>query len=304
MKYGITKLVLGHTAFVEIIEVEYNALKAARENLFEALYLEQKIDLVTEDFIEYEITLLSYAARHMMFANLNYMRLQNEVNNINRRIVNLLSACRLYLDHCIHHLSNIYGSKTEKIEAVNNQKKTEYDSNLSYRVFEALRNYVQHRGFPVQKVTYNSNRVEEGNNWQILFSVTPYIKTNELQEDEKFKKTVLDELKKLGEEFDIKPLIREYITSIGNVHKKVREILKEDIQQWEKTIHNCIQKFRDETKSDDIIGLGIVIQEDEGIYSESISIFTDFIEHRHELEEKNRLIGSLARFFVTNQIVK
>lgn len=163
---------------------------------------------------------------------------------------------------------------------------------------------MQHRGFPVQKVTYNSNRVEDGDNWQILFSVTPYIKTNELQEDEKFKKTVLDDLRELGEEFDIKPLIREYVTSIGNVHKKVREILKEDILQWEERIHNCIQQFRDETKSEDIIGLGIAIQEDEGIYSESISIFTDFMEHRQELEQKNRLAGSLARFYVTNQIVK
>jgi hypothetical protein len=304
MKYGITKLVLGYSPFIEITEDEYKALKIARDFLFEALYLEQKFDLVTEDFIEYEMTLLSYAARHMMFSNLDYMRLQNEVNNINRRLVNLLSACRLYIDHCIHHLSNIYGSETEKVEAVNNQKKAEYDSKLSYRVLEALRNYVQHRGFPVQKVTYNRNRVEEGDNWQILFSVTPYIKTNELQEDEKFKKTVLDELKRLGDEFDIKPLIREFVTSIGNVHKKAREVLKEDIQQWEERIHNCIQKFRAETKSDDIIGLGIAIQEDEGTYSESISIFTDFMEHRHELEDKNRLVGSLARFYVTSQIVK
>jgi hypothetical protein len=105
MKYGITKLVLGNSPFIEITEDEYKALKIARDFLFEALYLEQKFDLVTEDFIEYEMTLLSYAANHMMFSNLDYIRLQNEVNNINRRLVNLLSACRLYLDHCIHHLS-------------------------------------------------------------------------------------------------------------------------------------------------------------------------------------------------------
>lgn len=286
MKYGITKLVLGNSPFIEITEDEYKALKIARDFLFEALYLEQKFDLVTEDFIEYEMTLLSYAANHMMFSNLDYIRLQNEVNNINRRLVNLLSACRLYLDHCIHHLSNIYGRESEKIEAVNRQKSAEYDSNLSYRVLEALRNYVQHRGFPVQKVTYNGSRVEEGDNWEILFSVTPYIKVSELQEDEKFKRAVLDELKKLGDEFDIKPFIRDFVTSIGNVHKKAREVLREDIQQSEETITKCIQKFRIETKAEDIIGLGIAIKEDDSTYSEMISIFTDFIEHRQELEKR------------------
>lgn len=304
MKYGITKLVLDYSPFIAITEDEYKALKAAREYLFEALYLEQKFDLVTEDFIEYEMTLLSYAARHMIFSNMNSKRFDNEVNNINRRLVNLLSACRLYLDHCNHHLSNIYGNGSEKIAAVNCQKKAEYDSRLSYRVLEALRNYVQHRGFPVQKVKYNSSRVEEGDNWQILYSVTPYIITKQLQEDKKFKKTVLDELNKLGEEIDIKPFIREFITSIGKVHEKAREVLKEDIRQWEEIIHNCIQKFKVETKSDDIIGLGIAIEEDDRTYSEAISIFTDFIEHRHELEGKNRLADSLARFYVTNQIVK
>lgn len=304
MKYGITKLVLGYSPFIEISEDEYRALKIARDFLFEALYLEQKFDLVTEDFIEYEMTLLTYAANAMMFSNLDYIRLQNEVNNINRRLVNLLSACRLYLDHSIHHLSNIYGCTSEKTEAVNQQKCVEYDSNLSYRVLEALRNYVQHRGFPVQKVTYNRSRVEEGDKWELLFSVTPYIKVSELQEDAKFKKSVLHELNKLGDEFDIKPFIREFVTSIGNVHKKAREVLREDIQRWEETIHNCIQKFRVEAKADDIIGLGIAIEEDDSTYSEMISIFTDLIEHRQELEKKNRMIGSLARCFVTNRIVK
>jgi len=289
MKYAITKLVLESGLFIDITEDEYKALKKARGFLFEALYLEQKFDLVTEDFIEYEMTLLSYAASHMMFSNLDYMRLQNEVNNINRRLVNLLSACRLYLDHCVHHLSSIYGSKSDKVAAVIEQKNTEYDSNLSYRVLEALRNYVQHRGFPVQSVTYNADRIEDGDRWQTLFSITPYIKTKELEADEKFKKTVLDELKKLGEEVDIKPLIREFVSSIGNVHKKVREILKEDIQEWEGRFDKCIQKFKNETKDEDIVGLGIAIQEEPGIYRESVSIFTDFINHRQELEQKDNV---------------
>lgn len=305
MRYGITKLVLGRCPFITISENDYITIKSAKDSLLEALYLEQKLDLVIEDYLEYEMTLLSYSASKMLFHNFNYMRFHNETNNINRRIVNLLSACRLYLDHCIHHLKNIYGNTSNKIDLVRNQKRNEYDSNLSFRVMEALRNYVQHRGFPIQKVKYNASRIDNKDDHQFLYSVTPYLKIKELEEDKKFKKTVLKELKKLGDEIDIKPLTREYITSIGNVHKKVREVINNDVQLWDKIIHECIQKFQDGSDAEEsILGLGIVRQEEEGIYSESVPIFTEFIELRQELEQKNRLVGSLAKCFVTNQVVK
>lgn len=305
MNCGITKLVLGYSPFIAITEDEYLAIKLAKDFLFEALYLEQKLNLVMEDYLEYEMMLLSKAAQHMIFQNLNYPRIQTEVNDINRRLVNLLSACRMYLDHCSHHLRNIYGDNSDKVEEVRNQKNIEHDSSLSYRVLEALRNHVQHRGFPVQQVTYQAQRENiNEKDWHILFAVTPYIKVKELEKDKKFKKTVIEELKNIGEEIDIKPLVREHVTCIGNVHKKVRAVLRSDIQKWEESIQKCIQKFKDESNSEDIIGLGIAIQEEEGLYTESVQIFTDFIEHRQELEQKNSFAGSLARFYVTSKAVK
>lgn len=304
MKYGITKLILGATAFVPITKDEYDLLKSARTFLFEALYLEQKFDIVTENFLEYEMLLLSCAASLMMFANADYARFQNESNNINRKLINLLSACRLYLDHCIHHLSNIYGNQDERLEAVKNQKKAEYDSTKGYRILEALRNYVQHRGFPVQEVRYDRSRIEDGEKWEILFSVTPYIKPEVLREDKKFKSAVLEELMTMGENIDLKELTREFITSIGNVHKKVREILRDDIRQWEAQIYKCIQTFKNEANIHDITGLGVVRREDDGTYSEMTSVFTQFIEHRRHLEQKNMLFGSLTRLYVTSQLIK
>ncbi|BCG48840.1 hypothetical protein GEOBRER4_n3734 [Citrifermentans bremense] len=304
MEYGITKLVLGPMPFVNITEEEYCAIKNAKKYLFEAYYLEQKVDVVMEDFLEYEMTLLSTATKHMIFHDLNYPRMQNEVNVINRRIINLLSACRMYLDHYCHHLNNIYGERSQKVKEVQCQVKHEYDISLSYRVLEALRNYVQHRGFPVQSVTYNSKREEEAQDkWQIVFGVTPYLKVKELAEDKKFKRSVIQELESLGEKFDIKPMIRDYITSIGKIHTKAREVLKDDVLTWENTISKCVSRFKDATKSDDIVGLGIAMRDGEGLYPEMFQIFTDFIDHRQELEQKNSFIGSLTRFYVASKSI-
>lgn len=50
MKHIISTITLGSPGFIEIDEVEYNSIKDARQNLFEALYLEEKLDLVTENY--------------------------------------------------------------------------------------------------------------------------------------------------------------------------------------------------------------------------------------------------------------
>ena len=68
MKFGISKLVMGFDGFLEIEEVEYTLAKTARQNLLEILFLEEKFDLVTENFYEYETELLSIASRMMIFS--------------------------------------------------------------------------------------------------------------------------------------------------------------------------------------------------------------------------------------------
>lgn len=302
MTYGITRLVFGPEPFITISKGEYYAIKAAKQYLFEAYYLEQKIDVVMENHLEYEMALLSIAAQDMLFNSFKYSKMQSDVNDINRRIINLLSACRMYLDHYCHHLKNIYGESSDKVVAVRNQEKSEYDSNLSYRVLHALRNYVQHRGFPVQKVSFNSQREEApGNDWRILFTVTPFIDVKELEEDKIFKRSVIEELKQIGKEIDIKPLIRDYVTCIGKIHSKIREEMQNDIKNWQGSIENCVSKFKKRAKTDDIIGLGIAMRDKEGLYPEMTQIFTDFIEHRQELEQKNSFGASLSRLYVSSK---
>ena len=97
MRYGISKLVLGFPGFIQIDEAEYMLIKNARNNLFEILFLEEKLDLVIENFYEYETELLSAASRMMVFHNADDQSMSRERNLVSRRIVNLLSAGRMYL---------------------------------------------------------------------------------------------------------------------------------------------------------------------------------------------------------------
>ena len=93
MEYRIVRQVLGSKAFIPITEKEYQDIQTAKEGLVESLYLEEKYDLVLENFYEYEMELLRLSTHQMLFTNLSYSKFQNEINSVNRRIINLLSAC-------------------------------------------------------------------------------------------------------------------------------------------------------------------------------------------------------------------
>lgn len=305
MSFVLTSTVVGCKVFVEISEEQYQAISAAKNCLFEALYLEQKLDTVIENYLEFEMELLASSTRDMIHRDLHYSRSQQEGNRINRRVVNLLSACRLYLDHSLHHLSCIYDAKTDPVEAIKKVISKEYDSNFGYRVMEAVRNYVQHRGFPVHKRRYHAKRIEKEDKAQFLFTLTPFINVQELREDRKFKKPVLNELEKIGKEIDIKPLVREYVAGIGNVHEAIRAVLQKDVSSWEKRLFTCIDRFREKTSAtESILGLSAVILGDEGTYTGIVPIFTEFIEHRKYLERKNRSLAKLEMRYVTSEIIQ
>lgn len=304
MKYLLTERTLGSSVTIKITEEEYKKIKTARNNLLEIFYIEEKFDILIGNYLEFELDLLKYAAHHMVRGSENRTELHRGLNQITRRIINLLSTGRLYLDQSIHNLNNIPSIKSINIEEIKKEKNKQYDQYLGYRVMEALRNYVQHRGYPVQSLTYNNKLVGKDPNERYLFSITPYIRVQEFEKDNKFKKEVLKEIKLLGEKVDLKPLMREYVEALWNIHAKIRELLKSDILEWEQLFQNTINKFQGKnSKIRSIIGLSAVKQNEGGSYIDSIEIDKFIIEYRQELQRKNSTFINLSKRYVTNEII-
>ncbi len=305
MKYGITKAVLGSPGFIEIDEAEYCLIRRARENLFEALFLEEKLDLVIEDFYEYETELLAMASRMMIFHKLDYFSMSNERNLIGRRIVNLLSASETYLDQNVHHVENIYGKNSENFNLIKAETSSQYDKRLGYRTMEAMRNYVKHRGLPIHSISFPHQKVNSDDDFRLSFRVIPQISILALEEDGNFKKNVLNELKETHKKdlVDTRPLIREYVEGIGTIHEKTREIIRGDLTNWEIILNNAITKFQDVIgKEVPLAGLSIVKENDDGHWEEYKSIFKEFLEKRQILEKKNRLFVNLSKCYASNEI--
>ena len=214
---------------------DFDLLRTARTHLFKALSIEEKLNLVLENYAEFEQELFNCSVNNMLFQSGDWSSSIDEIHTVNRRIINLLTTGRLYVDQVFHNICSIYGADSEQEKVVKKQTSQEYDSNLpGYRVMEAMRNYVQHRELPIRGLSKNMRRIENGSEVFMKNTIKLSIDINTLSEDKKFKKKVLTELQSLGESVEFTPLVRQYLGSIGNIHLKIRELLSSDVLVWEK----------------------------------------------------------------------
>jgi len=303
MEYGLARLVLGSRALVPITEGSYSELEVARTGLLEALFLEEKFDLVIENFLELETELLSSAARYMVHGETNFGWFQIERNLINRRLVNLLSVCRGYLDFVRPLGQQLLANEPERASEFDQSFGRHYDGTFGYRVMEAMRNFVQHRGFPIHALQYNSKLDENQARNRFSFAVSVFTKTTYLRRDGGFKSSVLAELEALGGRVDVKPLFRDYVACLAESHEGVRAIQKAAIEAWEKKFLDAVRQFQTAFPAEpSILGLA-AIKIDGPNRTDEIPLHPGFIERRKELQSKNRGYGNLAKRFVTGRVM-
>lgn len=175
--------------------------------------MEEKFDLVVENYLELELCFLESTTKRMVLGNQDYQWFQVQRNLFNRRLVNLLSACRSYIDYSKQHIHMILPNEKNAVERIKAAFANHYDSCLGYRTMEALRNFVQHRGFPIHAATYHAEWDRKDKESQSIYGISVYTKTSYLREDGDFKKSVLEELEKLSGRVNLKPFIRDYVAA-------------------------------------------------------------------------------------------
>jgi hypothetical protein len=285
--------------YIELSEERYYQLKTARAYLFEMLSIEDKFNLVLENYAEFERELLNSSVSTMIFRKEDWSSHIDEIHLINRRLINLLTTCRLYIDQTAHNICSIYGKDSEQEKVVERQKNLEYDSTTQpgYRVMESIRNYVQHRELPVYGVRHNA--LSQGDTVKHTIEIDVNIKT--LAEDKKFKRKIIEELEKRsrGNSINLVPLVREYIASIGKIHLKIRDLIKPDLLQWETILQEVISEYYNSTRFSE--GLTLVV-DDSGTIIESLEIFNDFMKRRQSLENKNEYISHYSSHFISSEI--
>lgn len=287
MQYVVRRMTIGSADYVDISREQFDDAKTARKGLLEALSIEEKFDILSENYFEFERELLETTLRNTIFFGKDWSSSQSEIHLIDRRIINFLTTSRLYLDQLRHHVSSIYGKASNMKAALEKKISNEYDSTFGYRVLDAMRNFVQHRDLPVFFLDLTASRKDTPT--KSKRTITPSLSVSRLKDDKRFKKTIIEQLESLGESVDLKPLIRESMEAFGRIHAFVRDSWASDVADWDKTILEIRKLYKDRFGVFDV-GLSVVAVEDDDSIKESVSIFDDLIKRRKWLIEKNQTI--------------
>lgn len=301
IKYGLARMVLGSSSFLEITEDQFIDLERFRDIITNVIYIEEKFDILLENAKELEMEIIDISVSDSLFNGKEHKDFHIERNTLNRRIANLLTSCRLYLDHIDHHLSDLRKIAKIDTDAVGKIKSEQYDEQFGYRFMEALRNHVQHRGLPIKNTIYHDEKKIVDNATKFFVSLSIYISTEDLTNNNKIKKAIRKEVAEYGEKLDIMPLARRYVDCIWNIHEKVRTIITRSEDEAKSAIKTHMDSFRlafpDERS---LAGLASVAKFANGTFEISVNLFEDFLEYSTHFRNKHRFRKRIADTIVSN----
>jgi hypothetical protein len=299
MDYHITFLIAPEHPEFKISKNEFEQIKNANKCLSNLLRLEHNFNLIVENYIDYERDTLTDITEYMVRGKgIDYNDFQSIITNSTKNILNILNACRLYFDQTPHLLNTIFGKDNPIISNFIQLKSSHYDNCLSFRVMEALRNFIQHRGIPIGFIRLSEKVIESQN--KNAFSLTSFLQIKEIEFDEKFKRSVYFELAKISDDkIDLKPLMKKYITHIGQLQNSVRESISEQTTEWEDNIREVLEKYfpknLEKTQEYHLHAL-LTCHTPSG--SEQLIIFPELQAYRQLLEKQNKQLNQLENRFV------
>lgn len=283
----------GAKKFCPFSAEDYQQAITAKGILKGAIDISQKCRMMLENFVDYEGRLLSLTNRTLVIGHRDWHSSQDDIYEVTRWLVNLLTTARLYLDQVEHDLSALFGKESAQFRRMNEATKSQYDERLGYRTMYSLRNFIQHRALPIYGLKFVNRRINTPAGDQFISTCTPQLDTESLKIQGNFKPAVLRELSAHAEPdgtIDLKPLVREFVTGLTVVHREVLNSIQPQVEQ-SKIVHSKIfSQFRDSFGSDSS-GLALVRREAGGLRIDAnlveelpgrldyLSIFTRSFKH-------------------------
>lgn len=301
MEYGLMRLAGATQSFLPITVAEYEELRGAKVGLLHSLAVEEKFDHVVENFLELETALLQTALAFMVHPDLGSHRFHRERTLLDRRLMNLLTAVKTYVDQVPSHVEGVAPEAKSRVQAA---IVAERDGRCGYRVTLALRNYVQHHDSLVHLVSYGSRLPDAVPGTRVEFTVNPYVHPERLRFDERMNKwdqAVLDGLRERGEQVELRPLVRDCLEGLWAIHSRVRVEVAQSNQDLEVVLRAAEAKYRERCPEEESsLGLAAVVRGSDEMRLEEVPLTWEFTGYRAYLETKNTALAGLGRRYVTS----
>lgn len=285
--YVLMLRVFGSHDRMDITQAEFEAFGEAVSRLLHVVDAEEKFATFMDNYFELEQELLTEALSTLVFLSVDARSLQSARTLISRRIINLLTSARLYIDSLPQHAGKLLSANNTALKKVLQTPADAYDSLLGYRVMEALRNYSQHEALPVHSWTTSAHQDKDEGSQAILFSVKPALDIQRLENANAFKSSVLKELKALDKKLELKPFIREYVQGIGGVQTSFRLETKSALEGWKALIRNARANYSNKFTPEKLFGFCAAAVNQQGYtVGEPVFLSETLIEYIEYLQTK------------------
>lgn len=299
VRHIIHKAVLASVPEVEVSAEEYSLLGRARGVLSSALAIEEKYEILVTNFLTLETQLLQIAATNTVRNTLSYSEFFETRSALNICVVNLLTAARLYLDQLPQDVADCIPKSLDAANLVKTRRSKEYDEHFEYRFMEALRNHVQHRGIPIHFIKQDAHWTSFGDDGRMEFTVDIAAQRRYLAEDDKFKKTILDEV---TGDVDLKAACRSYVESLSAINEFARDLVAESTKSARARLEAAHKRYA-EVYSESLIGL-TASAIDEGREISSVPLLIDWDDVRLDLQKRNTQLINLRKRYATGRAMK
>lgn len=292
MEYVLQPELLAPPPAQPITEEHFNRLKAARAVLIAVFDVEESFDLLVGNYLEMEGAGLQQALSRAVRSVRHYDDMFELKAELSRRVVNLLSSARMFIDTLPSNAARCGGDKAD----VETWLSSEYDSHFAYRFMEALRNQAQHRGFTVHQFGGTSSWLPPGERHYMETSLRILALRKYLAETGGFKAKTLAEC---PEQIDIFASTRRYMESLSKVQSEVREAVATRVNEARRLTKEAIEGYVSFVNGGSALGLAaMAIQNDQLI--EVVPIFLDWDEVRLKLQHRNARMHNLTVHKVSN----
>jgi len=300
MRYGLTQLFHGTPSFLELTHEHFCRVVAARQGVVELLQIEETFVYLIENYRDLEADALANTLRNANFPSRPWSEMISDIHLFNRRIINLLTTCRLYLDHTPHRITAAVPDDDTLRSAMKRCWSKRYEASFAYRLAEELRNYVQHRGLPLSGVRRGGRVVDPsfpqaGSEHTLEFNID----RDRLIEDPKFKARVADELRDIDGRVDIRPMIREYVTLLADSHQELRSMVDAAFAAADNTVSDAINQYSQGDESREVALYAVEENEHQQVV-QKVYLSRDPAKRYRDLVGRYSHLSAIARQYITS----
>ena len=300
MPYHYIERLLSPAAPLQAGSADFEAIAKARLSTNHALAIEDKYSLILQNYFEFEQQLHRLALENLLYRGSRWTDFVDDIRNVNRVLMNLLSAQRMYVDHIPQHLNKIFAPSDLQSEAFVAATRAEFDGSSGYRLLYTLRNHAQHGEFPVQSLSLGSKWLEEGQLRNCSHTATAFAHRDDVVQNKDLNAKVRTEVSAMPEKIDLVPFARENMSSFARLHRVVRDALRPQLEESDSVLKTAYVRFEQHAGRKPI-GLYIVQSGDDGAEIDSHSVFLEGIERRVRLEQESATITNMEQHYVSGR---